>query len=190
MWEFLLATTLTLSASMRAPRVEGIPYDYELAYQLDNESEHWDITFREDFERESGFNYHDIRAKVNYDDDALLIKQDYKQIKSKELYQFNTDVRYTYKGFSLGGAFVWDLEQYYAFSPSLSYNIDKKIGKWEIETDNDMYMTTPITYQSDLQTTYEINKYTQLGIITNYIRTINKEDYSAKLVIIFKLSDR
>lgn len=187
MWEFLLATTLTLSASMRAPRADNLPYDYELAYQLDNESEHWDITFREDIEREGGYQYHDIRGKVNYDNGALLVKQDYKQIASKELYQFNTDLRYNYEGFSVGGAFIWDLDQYYRLRPSLGYNIDKKWGKWEVETDNDVYFTSPMTYQTDLQTTYDINKYIQAGIVTNYIKTVDNNDYSAKFVMVFKL---
>jgi hypothetical protein len=186
MWEFLLATTLTFSASMRAPRVEGVPFDYELAYMVENENENWDLEFRQDFERESGFNYHDIRGKINYDDGHLLVKQDYKQIKSKDLFQFNSDVRYYYHNFSIGGAFIWDLEDFYRLRPSLGYNIDKSLGKWEIETDNDVYFTTPVTYQTDLATTYNINKHLKTGIVTNYIKTVNNFDYAAKWVLVIK----
>ena len=187
MWELLLATTLTFSTSMRAPRVESVPFDYELAYILENESEHWDLEFRQDYERESGFNYHDIRGKVNYDDGRLLVKQDYKQIKSKELYQFNSDVRYYYKNFSLGGAFIWDLQDFYRLRPSMGYNTDVKVGKWEIETDNDVYFTYPLTFQTDLATTYKINKNLSTGVVTNYIQTIDNFDYSARWVFVVKL---
>jgi len=187
MWEFLLATTLTFSASMRAPRVEMVPFDYELAYMLENENENWDLEFRQDYERESGFNYHDIRGKINYDDGNLLVKQDYKQIKSKDLFQYNSDVRYYYKNFSLGAALIWDLEDFYVIRPSGGYNTDVKVGKWEIETDNDVYFTTPLTYQTDLTTTYNITKNVKTGIMSNYIKTVNNFDYSAKWVLVLKL---
>ena len=52
-----------------------------------------DLAFRHDFEREDGDFFNDIRGELNYKKGLLVVKEDYKQIGSKDIYQFNSDVR-------------------------------------------------------------------------------------------------
>ena len=119
MWEIFLATVLSLSVGVREPRnVSTAPFDYELSYKLENKYKDLDLSFKHDYEREDGDYFNDIRAELNYIKNNIVLKEDYKQIASKNLYQFNSDIRYQWKGFSVGYGFIWDLKDEYKYSPS------------------------------------------------------------------------
>ena len=140
MWEIFLATVISLSVGVREPRnVSNAPFDYELSYKLENNYNNLDISFKHDYEREDGDYYNDIRAELNYTKNNIILKEDYKQIVSKDLYQFNSDIRYQWKGISLGYGFIWDLEDKYKYSPSAGYANKLTLGKWGLETENDLY---------------------------------------------------
>ena len=54
MWEIILATVLSFSAGVRAPRIENVPFDYELSYQIENRSDNVE-----------GFTNNNYRKKCN-----------------------------------------------------------------------------------------------------------------------------
>ena len=197
MWDIILATVLSFSVGIRAPRIENVPFDYEFSYQIANRSDNVDFLFRHDYERENGFNFNDLRAKFNLNiplifgadslNHKIILKEDFKQIQSKDLYQFNSDVRYQYKIISLGCAYVDDLHGNKNITPSIGIMKNIKKDKWELNTDNDLYFTVPITYQADLQITYNITNRIGVGFLGNYIQTIDNNDYAAKAIITVKL---
>ena len=132
MWEILLATVISLSAGVRQPRqVPTAPFDYELSYKIENQYKDLDLAFRHDFEREDGDFFNDIRGELNYKKGIIVIKEDYKQIASKDIYQFNSDVRLNKNGFSIGCGIIWDLEDETLFASSLGYSkkLNIKNGK-------------------------------------------------------------
>ena len=198
MWEAILVSLLSFSVSMRAPKVENVPFDYELSCQIENTTNRSDFLFKYDYERENGDYFNDLRAKFNYSrpiilfgvefpNSSLLFKEDFKLIKSKDLHQFVSDLRYQSGGISIGGAFIWDLQDDYEFAPSVGVMKNIKIKKWEFKTDNDLYITKPLTYQSDLKTTFYISDKVGLSILNSYIKTKNSNDYSTRLTITVKL---
>ena len=182
MWEILLASVLSLSAGVRAPQIDNVPNDFEFAYQIENDL----FMFKHDYERENGLYFNDLRGKINYEKNHILIKEDYKQITSKGLYTFNSDLRYTYKGFSAGGAFIWDLDKEKTITFSAGYINKIEKGKWEINTDSDIYYTQPLSYQTDLKTVYNINQQFGIGILGNYIQTTSNNDYATKIILTIK----
>ena len=197
MWEIFLATVISLSVGVREPRnVSTAPFDYELSYKLENKYKDLDLSFKHDYEREDGEYFNDIRAELNYlinnigavefPHHGILIKEDYKQIASKDLYQFNSDIRYSWKGFSLGYGFIWDLEDKYKYSPSAGYSNKLTLGKWGLETENDFYYTKPLTYQMENKIKYNITNRIGIGLSGNYIETLNGYDYSAKALVTIK----
>jgi len=187
MLEFLLATIISLSAGVREPRQnpEAL-FDYELSYKIENTYKDLDFSFKQDYEREDGQLFNDIRAELNYTKNRILLKEDYKQIASKDLYQFNSDIRYQWKGLSFGYGMIWDLEDKYIFKPSAGFSKKITLGKWKIETENDLYYTAPLTYQTEGKVVYDITDKVGIGASGNYIQTIDKYDYSAQLVLTLK----
>ena len=190
MGEIFLATVLSLSVGVREPRnVSTAPFDYELSYKLENKYKDLDLSFKHDYEREDGDYFNDIRAELNYIKNNIVLKEDYKQIASKNLYQFNSDIRYQWKGFSVGYGFIWDLKDEYKYSPSAGYSKKLSLGKWNLETENDIYYTKPLTYQTEAKITYNITNNIGIGLSGNYIEALNDYDYSAKAVITIKLGE-
>ena len=64
MLKFLLATVISLSASVREPRqVPTAPFDYELSYQIENTYKGFEGSFKHDYEREDGDKFNDITAQ-------------------------------------------------------------------------------------------------------------------------------
>jgi hypothetical protein len=120
---------------------------------------------------------------------TVLFKEDYKQIASKDLYQFNSDIRYQWKGFSAGYGFIWDLKDNRNFKLSAGYSKKLTLDKWELETENDIYYTKPLTYQTEAKVVYNITNNIGIGLSGNYIETLNDYDYSAKAVITIKLGE-
>ena len=111
MWEIFLATVISLSAGIREPRqVVTAPFDYELSYKIENQYKGLDISFKHDYEREDGDYFNDIRGELNYKKGIIVIKEDFKQIASKNLYQFNSDIRVNIRGVSAGYGVIWDLD--------------------------------------------------------------------------------
>ena len=51
MWEAILVSLLSFSVSMRAPKVENVPFDYELSCQIENTTNRSDFLFKYDYER-------------------------------------------------------------------------------------------------------------------------------------------
>ena len=85
MWDIFLATLITFSAGIRQPRqVPTAPFDYELSYKIENQYKGLDLSFRHDYEREDGDFFNDIRGELNYKKGLIVIKEDYKQIASKD----------------------------------------------------------------------------------------------------------
>ena len=124
MWEIFLATVISLSVGVREPRnVSDAPFDYELSYKLENKYEDLDLSFKHDYEREDGDFFNDIRGELNYKKGILVVKEDYKQIGSKDIYQFNSDVRLSKNGFSLGCGIIWDLEDETLFASCDNFSI-------------------------------------------------------------------
>ena len=82
---------------------------------------------------------------------------------------------------------VWDLKDNYTFTPSIGLTKTLTLGKWEMETENDVYFTDDITYQTEGQITYNVSKNVGLGISGNYIKTLDNYDYTAKVVLTIKL---
>jgi len=195
MLKFLLATVISLSASVREPRqVPTAPFDYELSYQIENTYKGFDGSFKQDYEREDGDNFNDITAELNYtrnikvkgkelSNHQLIVKEDYNQIASKDIYQFNSDIRYQFYGVSAGYGMVWDLQDNYTFTPSLGLTKQITLGKWELETENDIYFTKDITYQTEGQISYNVSKNVGLGMSGNYIKTLDNHNYSAQIVL-------
>ena len=198
MWEIFLATVLSLSVGVREPRnVSTAPFDYELSYKLENKYKDLDLSFKHDYEREDGDYFNDIRAELNYvfnnvggiefPHHGILVKEDYKQIASKDLYQFNSDIRYQWRGLSFGYGMIWNLEDKYIIKPSAGFSKKLTLGKWKLETENDIYYTKPLTYQTEAKITYDITNNIGIGLSGNYIEALNDYDYSAKAVITIKL---
>ena len=188
MLEFLLATLITFSAGIRQPRqVPTAPFDYELSYKIENEYKGLDLSFRHDYEREDGDFFNDIRGELNYKKGIIVIKEDYKQIASKDLYQFNSDIRVNIRGVSAGYGIIWDLEDRVLVVSSVGYSKKLELGKWKLETENDLYLTEPITYQTESKVLYEITEKVGIGLSGNYIEALNGRDYSARAVISIKL---
>ena len=198
MWEIFLATVISLSVGVREPRNDSnAPFDYELSYKLENKYKDLDLSFKHDYEREDGDYFNDIRAELNYifnsigeiefPHHGILFKEDYKQIASKDLYQFNSDIRYQWRGLSFGYGMIWDLEDKYIIKPSAGYSKKLTLGKWKLETENDIYYTKPLTYQTEAKITYDITNNIGIGLSGNYIEALNDYDYSAKAVITIKL---
>ena len=198
MWEIFLATVISLSVGVREPRnISNAPFDYELSYKVENKYKDLDLSFKHDYEREDGDYFNDIRAELNYlfnniggiefPHHGILFKEDYKQIASKNLYQFNSDIRYQWRGFSAGYGFIWDLKDDKKFKLSAGYSKKITLGKWGLETENDIYYTKPLTYQTEAKVTYNITKNIGVGLSGNYIEALNDYDYSAKAVITIKL---
>ena len=200
MLEVLLATIISLSAGVREPRnISNAPFDYELSYNIENSYKDLDLSFKHDYEREDGDYFNDIRAELNYifnsigmidfPNHGILFKEDYKQIASKDLYQFNSDVRYQWRGLSLGYGLIWDLENEYLFTPSAGFSKKINIGKWKLETENDLYYTEPLTFQTEGKVIYDITNKVGLGFSANYIETVKAFDYSAKIVLTIKFRE-
>jgi len=199
MLEFLLATVISLSAGVREPRQDlQSEFDYELSYKIENTYKGFESSFRHDYEREDGHLFNDIRGELNYiknfkvggiefPNHGMILKEDYKQIASKDLYQFNSDIRYQWRGFSIGYGMIWDLQDKYIFTPSVGFSKKITLGKWKMETENDLYFTDDKTYQIEGLILYDITDKVGLGVSGNYIETINAYDYSAKMVLTLKL---
>ena len=81
---------------------------------------------------------------------------------------------------------IWDLKDKYIFTPSVGLSKKLKLGKWEIETENDLYFTDNITYQTEGKVVYNITGNVGIGTSGNYIKTIDKYDYSAQMVLTLK----
>ena len=190
MWEIFLATLITFSAGIRQPRqVPTAPFDYELSYKIENQYKGLDLSFRHDYEREDGDFFNDIRGELNYKKGIIVIKEDYKQIASKDLYQFNSDIRIDIKGVSAGYGIIWDLDDEVLIVSSIGYSKKKTINKWELETENDLYFTKPLTYQTESRILYKITDKIGLGISGNYINLLEGYDYSARAVITIKFGE-
>ena len=199
MLKFLLATVISLSASVREPRqVPTAPFDYELSYQIENTYKGFDGSFKHDYEREDGDRFNDITAELDYTvnlkrkgkeltNQQIILKEDYNQIASKDIYQFNSDIRYQFYGISAGYGMVWDLEDNHTFTPSVGLTKQITLGKWNLETENDVYFTKDITYQTEGQISYNVSKNVGLGVSGNYMKTLYDHDYSAKVVLTIKL---
>tara|TARA_R110000765_G_scaffold298678_1_gene393744 strand:- start:66 stop:674 length:609 start_codon:yes stop_codon:yes gene_type:complete len=200
MLKFLLATIISLSTSVREPRqVPTAPFDYELSYKIENTYKGFEGSFQHDYEREDGDRYNDIKSELNYTKNlkignihlpnhAIILKEDYKQITSKDLYQFNSDIRFQFHGISIGYGMIWDLKDKYIYTPSVGLTKKMTLGNWELETENDVYFTKDITYQTEGSVVYGITKNVGLGILGNYIKTLDNYDYSAKAVLTIKLT--
>jgi len=197
MWEIFLATVISLSVGVREPRnVSNVPFDYELSYKLENNYKDLDFSFKHDYEREDGDNFNDIRAELNYlinnigalefPHHGIILKEDYKQITSKDLYQFNSDIRYQWNGLSVGYGFIWDLKDNKNFKWSAGYSKKITLGKWKLETENDIYYTKPLTYQTEAKIIYNITNNIGIGLSGNYIETLSDYDYNAQAVITIK----
>ena len=190
MWEIFLATLITFSAGIRQPRqVPTAPFDYELSYKIENQYKGLDLSFRHDYEREDGDFFNDIRGELNYKKGIIVIKEDYKQIASKDLYQFNSDIRIDIKGVSAGYGIIWDLDDEVLIVSSIGYSKKKTINKWELETENDLYFTKPLIYQTESRILYKITDKIGLGISGNYINLLEGYDYSARAVITIKFGE-
>ena len=188
MWEIFLATVISLSVGVREPRnISNAPFDYELSYKLENNYNNLDISFKHDYEREDGDYYNDIRAELNYTKNNIILKEDYKQIASKDLYQFNSDIRVNIKGFSAGYGVIWDLEDEVLFASSVGYSKKLESGKWKFETENDLYLTKPISYQIETSVLYKVSEQVGIGVSGNYIEALSGMDYSAKMILTLKL---
>ena len=195
MLELLLATIISLSASVRDPQlVPSAPFDYEFSYQIENTYKGFNGSFKQDYERQDGDKFNDITADLNYTrnikvngkelpNHQLVIKEDYNQIASKEIYQFNSNIRYQFYGVSAGYGIVWDLQDSYTLSPSIGLTKTLTLGKWQLETDNDVYLTDEITYNTEGQITYTVSKNFGLGLSGTYIKTLVNYDYSAKVIL-------
>ena len=200
MLKFLLVTIISLSTSVREPRqVPTAPFDYELSYKIENTYKGFEGSFQHDYEREDGDRYNDIKSELNYTKNlkignvhlpnhAIILKEDYKQITSKDLYQFNSDIRFQFHGISIGYGMIWDLKDKYIYTPSVGLTKKMTLGNWELETENDVYFTKDITYQTEGSVVYGITKNVGLGISGNYIKTLDNYDYSAKAVLTIKLT--
>ena len=188
MWEIFLATVISLSVGVREPRnVSTAPFDYELSYKLENNYKNLDLSFKHDYERGDGDYFNDIRAELNYlINNIILVKEDYKQIASKDLYQFNSDIRYQWRGLSFGYGMIWDLEDEYIVNPSAGFSKKLTLGKWKLKTENDIYYTKPLTYQTEVKVTYDITDNVGIGLSGNYIEALNDYDYNAQAVITIK----
>ena len=57
-----------------------------------------------------------------------------------------------------------------------------------METENDVYFTNDITYQTEGQITYNVSKNIGVGLSGNYIKTLDNYDYTAKVVLTIKLT--
>ena len=200
MVEFLLATIISLSVSVREPRqVPTAPFDYELSYKIENTYKEFEGSLQHDYERQDGDRFNDIKGELNYTrnikfrgkelpNQQLIIKEDYNQITSKDIYQSNTDMRYQFYGVSAGYGMVWDLQDNYTFTPSIGLTKTIQLGNWQMETENDVYFTDDITYQTEGQITYKVSNNIGLGLSGNYIKTLDNYDYSAKVVLTIKLT--
>ena len=141
MWEIFLATVISLSVGVREPRqVATAPFDYELSYKIENQYKGLDISFKHDYEREDGDYFNDIRGELNYKKGIIVVKEDFKQIASKDLYQFNSDIRVNIRGVSAGYGIIWDLEDKVLVVSSVGYSKKLELGKWKLETENDLYL--------------------------------------------------
>ena len=201
MLKFLLATIISLSASVREPRqVPTAPFDYEFSYKIENTYKGFEGSFKHDYEREDGEMFNDIKSSINYTQNlklgnihlpnhAIIVKEDYNQITSKEIYQFNSDIRYQFYGISAGYGMVWDLEDNHTFTPSVGLTKQITLGKWNLETENDVYFTKDITYQTEGQISYNVSKNVGLGVSGNYMKTLYDHDYSAKVVLTIKFTN-
>ena len=190
MWEIFLATVISLSAGIREPRqVSTAPFDYELSYKIENQYKGLDISFKHDYEREDGDYFNDIRGELNYKKGIVIIKEDFKQIASKDLYQFNSDVRINVRGVSAGYGIIWDLDNEVLLVSSLGYSKELKIKKWEFETENDLYFTKPLTYQIESKILYKLTDRIGIGAAGNYINLLDGYDYNAKAVITIKFGE-
>ena len=190
MWEIFLATVISLSAGIRQPRqVPTAPFDYELSYKIENQYKGLDLAFRHDFEREDGDYFNDIRGELNYKKGIIVVKEDFKQIASKDLYQFNSDIRVNIRGVSAGYGIIWDLDNEILLVSSLGYSKELKIKKWEFETENDLYFTKPLTYQIESRILYKLTDKIGIGAAGNYINLLDGYDYNAKAVITIKFGE-
>ena len=190
MWEIILATVISLSAGVREPRqVSTAPFDYELSYKIENQYKGLDISFKHDYEREDGDYFNDIRGELNYKKGIIIIKEDFKQIASKDLYQFNSDIRINIRGISAGYGIIWDLDNEILLVSSLGYLKKIKIKKWEFETENDLYLTKPLTYQIESKILYKLTDKIGIGLVGNYINLLDGYDYNAQAVITIKFGE-
>ena len=190
MWEIILATIISLSVGVREPRqVATAPFDYELSYKIENQYKGLDLSFRHDYEREDGDFFNDIRGELNYKKGIIVIKEDFKQIASKDLYQFNSDIRVNIRGVSAGYGVIWDLDNEVLLVSSVGYSKKKKLDKWEFETENDLYFTKPLTYQIESKVSYNITEKIGLGLTGNYVNLLDGYDYSARAVITLKFGE-
>ena len=190
MWEIILATVISLSAGVREPRqVAAAPFDYELSYKIENQYKGLDISFKHDYEREDGDYFNDISGELNYEKGIIVIKEDFKQIASKNLYQFNSDIRVNIRGVSAGYGVIWDLDNEVLLVSSLGYSKELKVKKWEFETENDLYFTKPLTYQIESKILYKLTDKIGIGAAGNYINLLDGYDYNAKAVITIKFGE-
>ena len=188
MWEIILATVISLSAGVREPRqVATAPFDYELSYKIENQYKGLDISFKHDYEREDGDYFNDIRGELNYKKGIIVVKEDFKQIASKDLYQFNSDIRVNIRGVSAGYGIIWDLDNEILLVSSLGYSKKLESGKWKFETENDLYLTKPISYQIETSVLYKVSGQVGIGVSGNYIEALSGMDYSAKMILTLKL---
>ena len=190
MWEIFLATVISLSAGVREPRqISTAPFDYELSYKIENQYKGLDISFKHDYEREDGDYFNDIRGELNYEKGIIVIKEDFKQIASKDLYQFNSDIRINIRGISAGYGIIWNLDNEVLLVSSLGYSKELEVKKWEFETENDLYFTKPLTYQIESKILYKLTDKIGIGLVGNYINLLDGYDYNAKAVITIKFGE-
>ena len=84
---------------------------------------------------------------------------------------------------------IWDLEEKYINSPSAGYSKKISLGKWKVETENDIYLTEPITYQTESTILYKITDKVGIGVLGNYLEALEGRDYSAKIVLTIRLNN-
>ena len=101
----------------------------KLSYKIENQYKGLDISFKHDYEREDGDYFNDIRGELNYEKGIIVIKEDFKQIASKDLYQFNSDIRVNIRGVSAGYGIIWDLGSEVLLVSSLGYSKGLEVKK-------------------------------------------------------------
>ena len=82
-----------------------------------------------------------------------------------------------------------DLEDETIFASSLGYSKKLKYKKWEVETENDLYITNPLTYQVESKIIYNVTNNIGIGVSGNYVNLLNGYDYNARTVITIKFGE-
>lgn len=180
------------SFSVRSPKIEPNPLDYELAGGFEATIDSTYLHLENQFERELGSYYREELYSIQKDFNYFFVRDKYLYKRSKNLRYNQFDLRYKYSYFSVGYALKHTGEKLYpTHNIGVGINVPNiNINKWKIDAQlnasGNFNGITGISLHSSIQ-------YQKFYFRAYYERQYNIEDISFKIGIeidLFKKNEK